>query len=166
LFFAEFQGWPAIIPYEFNFTMGAYRLASEAANTGRWNGEIPLDNKDEYRDPISGVSADEDIGTRLGEPTLTVRLARRSSGKKLRPWFESGSSSRHVDWALSEVKVRRAFWGDAAPPPEDHDLHQEARSDWIEWEAAIAMAEVAADGVLRLQGGALSYDRTAGLKKL
>jgi pimeloyl-ACP methyl ester carboxylesterase len=38
-------------PYEFNFSMGAYRLASEAANTGRWNGEIPPDNKDEYRDP-------------------------------------------------------------------------------------------------------------------
>src|SRR5262249_33707772 len=37
-------------PYEFNFALGAYRFASEAANTGRWNGEIPLDNKDEYRD--------------------------------------------------------------------------------------------------------------------
>jgi pimeloyl-ACP methyl ester carboxylesterase len=38
-------------PREFNFALGAYRLASEAANTGRWNGEIPLENKDEYRDP-------------------------------------------------------------------------------------------------------------------
>lgn len=37
-------------PLEFNFALGAYRLASEAANTGRWNGEIPVDNKDEYRD--------------------------------------------------------------------------------------------------------------------
>jgi hypothetical protein len=37
-------------PYEFNFALGAYRFASEAANTGRWNGEIPLENKDEYRD--------------------------------------------------------------------------------------------------------------------
>jgi pimeloyl-ACP methyl ester carboxylesterase len=31
-------------PYEFNFALGAYRLASEAANTGRWNGEIPVEN--------------------------------------------------------------------------------------------------------------------------
>ena len=38
-------------PYDFNFALGAYRLASEAANTARWNGEIPLANKDEYRDP-------------------------------------------------------------------------------------------------------------------
>jgi pimeloyl-ACP methyl ester carboxylesterase len=42
-------------PHEFNFGLGAYRLASEAANTGRWNGEIPVDNKDEYRDPAVPV---------------------------------------------------------------------------------------------------------------
>jgi pimeloyl-ACP methyl ester carboxylesterase len=37
-------------PTEFNFALGAYRVASEAANTARWNGEIPVENKDEYRD--------------------------------------------------------------------------------------------------------------------
>lgn len=37
-------------PREFNFALGAYRLASEQANTARWNGEIPVENKDEYRD--------------------------------------------------------------------------------------------------------------------
>jgi pimeloyl-ACP methyl ester carboxylesterase len=37
-------------PYEFNFALGAYRVVSEAANTGRWNGEIPLESKDEYRE--------------------------------------------------------------------------------------------------------------------
>ena len=42
-------------PYEFNFALGAYRLASEAANTARWNGEIPIENKDEYRDPAVTV---------------------------------------------------------------------------------------------------------------
>jgi pimeloyl-ACP methyl ester carboxylesterase len=42
-------------PYEFNFALGAYRVASEAANTGRWNGEIPTENKDEYRDPAVPV---------------------------------------------------------------------------------------------------------------
>lgn len=48
-------------PTEFNFALGAYRVASEAANTGRWNGEIPVENKDEYRDPAlprrSGTNA-------------------------------------------------------------------------------------------------------------
>jgi pimeloyl-ACP methyl ester carboxylesterase len=42
-------------PLEFNFALGAYRLASEAANTARWNGEIPVENKDEYRDPAVPV---------------------------------------------------------------------------------------------------------------
>jgi pimeloyl-ACP methyl ester carboxylesterase len=42
-------------PTEFNFALGAYRLASEAANTGRWNGEIPVENKDSYRDPAVPV---------------------------------------------------------------------------------------------------------------
>jgi pimeloyl-ACP methyl ester carboxylesterase len=37
-------------PHEFNFGLGAYRLATEAANTARWNGEIPVESKDEYRD--------------------------------------------------------------------------------------------------------------------
>jgi pimeloyl-ACP methyl ester carboxylesterase len=42
-------------PREFNVALGAYRLASEAANTARWNGEIPVENKDEYRDPAVTV---------------------------------------------------------------------------------------------------------------
>jgi pimeloyl-ACP methyl ester carboxylesterase len=37
-------------PDRFNFALGAYRLASEAANTARWNSEIPVENKDEYRE--------------------------------------------------------------------------------------------------------------------
>ena len=38
-------------PTEFNFALGAYRFGSEAGNTKRWDGEIPVENKDEYRDP-------------------------------------------------------------------------------------------------------------------
>jgi pimeloyl-ACP methyl ester carboxylesterase len=42
-------------PYEFNYALGAYRLASTAANTARWDGEIPVQDKSQYRDP--GVPA-------------------------------------------------------------------------------------------------------------
>jgi len=38
-------------PYEFNYGLGAYRLASLAANTGRWDGEIPVQDKSQYREP-------------------------------------------------------------------------------------------------------------------
>lgn len=42
-------------PHDFNFALGAYRLASEAANTARWNGEIPVADKDQFRDPAVPV---------------------------------------------------------------------------------------------------------------
>ncbi|MBI4593263.1 MAG: alpha/beta hydrolase [Candidatus Rokubacteria bacterium] len=38
-------------PYELSPAIGAYRLASTAANTGRWDGEIPVQDKSQYRDP-------------------------------------------------------------------------------------------------------------------
>ncbi|HKB40068.1 MAG TPA: alpha/beta fold hydrolase [Gemmataceae bacterium] len=38
-------------PYEFNYGLGAYRLASTAANTARWDGEIPVPDKTQYREP-------------------------------------------------------------------------------------------------------------------
>lgn len=37
-------------PLEFNYGLGAYRLASLAANTARWDGEIPVPDKLQYRD--------------------------------------------------------------------------------------------------------------------
>jgi len=37
-------------PYEFNYGLGAYRLGSLAANTGRWDGEIPVPDKLQYRE--------------------------------------------------------------------------------------------------------------------
>ena len=37
-------------PFEFNYGLGAYRLASLAANTGRWDGEVPVQDKLQYRE--------------------------------------------------------------------------------------------------------------------
>ena len=37
-------------PYEFNYGVGAYRLGSKAANDGRWDGEIPVADKNGYRE--------------------------------------------------------------------------------------------------------------------
>jgi len=38
-------------PSDFNYGLGAYRLASTAANTARWDGEIPVQDKGQYREP-------------------------------------------------------------------------------------------------------------------
>jgi pimeloyl-ACP methyl ester carboxylesterase len=37
-------------PWEFNYGLGAYRVASTAANTARWDGEIPVQDKTQYRE--------------------------------------------------------------------------------------------------------------------
>lgn len=37
-------------PYEFNYGVGAYRLATGAANQARWDGEIPVADKSQYRE--------------------------------------------------------------------------------------------------------------------
>ncbi|HKA42538.1 MAG TPA: alpha/beta hydrolase [Burkholderiales bacterium] len=37
-------------PYEFNYGAGAYRTNSAAQNQGRWDGEIPVQDKSEYRE--------------------------------------------------------------------------------------------------------------------
>ncbi len=37
-------------PYEFNYALGAYRLGSKAGNDGRWDGEIPVPDKSEFRE--------------------------------------------------------------------------------------------------------------------
>jgi alpha-beta hydrolase superfamily lysophospholipase len=38
-------------PWEFNYANGAYRLSTFEANQKRWDGEIPVDDKSEYREP-------------------------------------------------------------------------------------------------------------------
>jgi len=40
-------------PYEFNYGLGAYRTATEAQNTGRWDGEIPVQDKAQCRTACS-----------------------------------------------------------------------------------------------------------------
>jgi pimeloyl-ACP methyl ester carboxylesterase len=37
-------------PYEFNYGLGAYRLFTAAAQQVRWDGEIPVEDKDQYRE--------------------------------------------------------------------------------------------------------------------
>ena len=68
-------------PTEFNFALGAYRVASEAANTGRWNGEIPIENKDEYRDPAARGILDRVSGDRPDQQQPDApKLARAKRG--------------------------------------------------------------------------------------
>lgn len=134
---------------------------STAKTLGRFNvvnlatgyGALPCD-----------LRCDEEIGTRLGEETVTIRLARRER-EAIVPWFCSNGGTR-LDWALSELRVRKAFWGAATAPGEDEALHDVAKRDWTEWERAIEIVEVGVDGRLKLDGGIFSYSEFCGLEKL
>lgn len=65
--------------------------------------------------------------TRLGEPTITVRLA-RWDGKELQPW----SDDTNHPWAMSEVKVRRALLAEAVIEDESalEKAVERVREEW------------------------------------
>ncbi len=133
--------------------------AGKAKALGRFN---VVDLGGGYGALPSDLRADEEIGTRLGEEMVTIRLARRDQGALI-PWFRSGGDAR-LDWALSELSVRRKLWGNAAAPEEDEPLHSLARKDWTEWEAGVVLAEVEADGRVRVDGGTFAYSAMTGLQ--
>lgn len=111
----------------------------------------------------SNLSADQDIGTRLGEPTLTIRLARQEKDRLL-PWTYVDGGDLNLDWALSEISVRQKFWGNTTPL--ETPLHHAARADWPDWEKEIKLVEVAPDGQLLAAGEAFSYSTERGLQKV
>ena len=133
----------------------------EGASLGKYN---VVELHSGYHGLTSSLSQDEDIGTRLGEPTITLRLARRVAGR-LEPWAQSPDMDAALAWALSEIRVRAPFWGDSAPPAEDATLHADARRHWPDWEDAIRLVEVSADGQLRVEGGVFSYSAHQGLER-
>jgi pimeloyl-ACP methyl ester carboxylesterase len=58
-------------PSGFNYGLGAYRLASLAANTGRWDGEIPVPDKLQYRE--AGVAEAFWAECLASDPTSNTR---------------------------------------------------------------------------------------------
>ncbi|MDE2742689.1 MAG: CRISPR-associated helicase Cas3' [Gemmatimonadota bacterium] len=98
----------------------------------------------------TALSGTEDIGTRLGEQTVTLRLARLEEGR-LVAWCSTDSDFNRA-WPLSEIRVREKFLAGALPPPEDQALQDRAKSDWPEWEREILIAVVETDGRVRLEG--------------
>jgi len=68
-------------PYEFNYALGAYRLASTAANTARWDGEIPVQDKSQYRDPeVPAAFWDACMATDPTSPSRTPPALRAPNG--------------------------------------------------------------------------------------
>ena len=124
---------------------------------------------------LNEVSQDENIGTRLGENTITIRLARRQSGA-LVPLNCLQGAGDITNWALSEISVRHRWLagkGDAGslPKPLNPELVAALQMTWPEWEQDTPVYEVLADGRLATQILATKdevvflYDQVLGLRK-
>ena len=113
---------------------------------GRFN---VVDLQGGYGNLPTELSGTEDIGTRLGEETVTLRLARLAEGRLI-PLCAADDPNRA--WALSEIRVRENFLAGASPPPENQALHEQAKRDWPAWEREILIAVVKGDGRVRLEG--------------
>jgi CRISPR-associated endonuclease/helicase Cas3 len=72
--------------------------------------------------------------TRLGEPQITLRLARTEGGQVV-PWFADTDPLRA--WALSEVTVRAARISGPSPDPQLEPLIARTRRLWPSWDQEI-----------------------------
>jgi CRISPR-associated endonuclease/helicase Cas3 len=119
---------------------------------------------------LSKVSKDEEIGTRLGEKTVTIRLAKQSGGV-LVPFIRLQGAGDITNWALSEISVRHGWLsgkGDNAPLPlpGNPGMVEALRAQWPEWDQSIPVYEVLPDGRLAMQGETgFMYDEVSGLRK-
>ncbi|MEO1472491.1 MAG: CRISPR-associated helicase Cas3' [Pseudomonadota bacterium] len=111
------------------------------------------------------IHSDQEIGTRLGRPTATLRLARNVDGK-LQPWAETDSLTR--SWALSEVSVDARWLGDLETPLELTALVDEVRSNWAEWDRSVVAVVNDTEISLETASGdrPLRYELTQGLWRL
>ena len=67
--------------------------------------------------------------TRLGEETITLRLA-RIEAERVVPWISVEDEDLNRAWALSEVSVRKSQCSGSNNPPEIEALVERARRGW------------------------------------
>jgi CRISPR-associated endonuclease/helicase Cas3 len=107
---------------------------------------------------LTAPSADENIGTRDGEPSVTLRLAVYGANG-LEPYFGDGEAGP-LAWALSEVAVRvgwlQRFSSEAPADPRLADATEALRMQWPEFEQTMPVLVVN-------PGGATSGESHSGL---
>ncbi len=90
-------------PFEFNYALGAYRLSPKAANDARWDGEIPVDDKNQYREEgVRDAFALEALKT---DPTSNARspASLRAPNGVLEDSFMQATGRRI--WNASSISV-------------------------------------------------------------
>lgn len=92
---------------------------------------------------LGDLPKDQEIGTRLGEETRILRLARVEDGR-VQPW-----AAGRQPWPRSEIRVRATWLAGARPDSGVAKLVEAARADWPDWDDSV-IGVVAADGRLML----------------
>jgi pimeloyl-ACP methyl ester carboxylesterase len=90
-------------PYEFNYALGAYRFNAKAQNDARWDGEIPVEDKSQYREEgVRDAFANEALAT---DPTSNSRspAALRAPNGVLEDSFMQATGRRI--WNASSIYV-------------------------------------------------------------
>jgi len=106
-----------------------------------------LELKDGYTK--SGSWLEEDcVRTRLGEPTITLRLA-RITGDKLLPWCQDENPTRA--WALSEIRLRTDWLTGVDISRNWQTTIDRIRKDWPKWQRNTLIAPVDDQGQLLLE---------------
>lgn len=93
---------------------------------------------------------DQQTVTRLGEPSIVLRLARLEDGA-LRPMVEAGERS----WALSEVAVPRRMISEVGLSADMERLVTALRTGWGRWEQDISVLPMHSDGGFLWMGSVL-----------
>ena len=132
---------------------------------GRFN---VINLKDGYGALSSSLSGSEGIGTRLGEKTILLRLAREVAGR-LVPWGSVDDIDESMAWSLSEIQVRAPFMANTSSTGAPA-LRERAKAEWPDWEREeIEIAVVERNGDVRLEEESgrfrFTYCRRTGLQR-
>ncbi|MEX2454041.1 MAG: hypothetical protein WD470_05020 [Rhodospirillaceae bacterium] len=127
---------------------------------------------------VGSLDIDQEIGTRLGEETVCLRLARQK-GAELVPWalhalddkqlIVECSLSEAQLWALSEISVRVSWLGRVLPPPSLARAVANTKTVWPQWEQdRILIGVVQREGrvALSTEKSSMHYSMQSGLTKV
>lgn len=151
--------------------------AEGETHSGRWLARQNLIDFSGGYPAMEVPGPDQEIGTRLGEKTTTLRLARLEGGKIL-PWAQEALDPPQPEgeyalgeghaWALSEISVRVGWLGSVEEPGELASAIRAAKAAWPEWERdSMKIAVVEADGAVRMvsESRPLRYFKEFGLMR-
>lgn len=114
-----------------------------------------IDLTRDYRGNADGWADDRDFPTRLGQPTRTLYLCRRTKSG-IKPWAGPDTAD-----ALSEVQASEYRLSKLPLPDQSNPEIEQLKSTWPEWKReSVAVCPVAADGAIC---DGLTYDATRGL---